>query len=146
MTKAQELLEAIKEVSSHTTPGAYSVEMEFSADLSKAVNDQKHSEDDDFAPDVFDDIVGDYKHSYLKNVLDKAIWAELKHIPGLAGANIELNYIGKIRSSNVKTIEDVKSALKDAKFRITVNAVTELDTQNKVAADNAIMKAIENSI
>lgn len=144
MSKAGRLLEEIKEVVSGEQKGTYSMEFEFTANLAKEVDMHPHSDEEDMMDVIFDDIVSN--QGSLKKELEKSVWTEVKNIPGIGGMDMELDYAGEPRHPQPKSKEELKQILQNAKLKMTINLSVELDTDNKVVADNAIKKAIEGAL
>jgi hypothetical protein len=140
INKASQLLETVKQINSDSEQGKYTMEYSFSMDLSQEAAHHAYSDGEDMLDIVLDDTVG--SDSALKKQLDKDLWKEFKYIPGISGMELELEYTGKAKSADIKNLDDLKKALKDSPFKLTITLHTELDTQNRVAADNAVEKIL----
>jgi hypothetical protein len=147
MSKVHQLLEAIKQVRDEEQKGTYEVTLEFSADLSREAEHHEYSDSDvEGDPDqMFDDIAGDYRNSYMRKQLEKQIWDQIRHHRGVSGMEFEFEILNK-KHYGFESAQEVKEVLKNLQYRLTVKISTQLDSEMKTDVDNALAKAIEGAI
>ena len=138
MSLAKKLLEEIKELEGEK--GQYKLEFDLAVDLSHQFNIHKDSDNEEDVDIAWGDVGGVQKTSYIYKTLDDKIWREIKHIPGVQGAALELEYQGK----EPTTISAAKEAAKNAKYKATVTIDTDMDSDNKTVTKNGIEKAIQD--